>query len=190
MALAVAALAAACGTSEKPSPQLSQQPPRVDRSDQVRRGVADAATMPLRDVGLIKPDIPAPLTGLEYPYESQRLLSGCSQILYELGQLDAALGPETYQPAEQRRLMQRGADAAVGGAVGVARDAAGDVIPFRGWVRRASGAAKAEKDVAHAIEMGQMRRAFLRGYGAAIGCANAVPAPPPEPTPAPARPQR
>jgi hypothetical protein len=35
--------------------------------------------------------------------------------------------------------------------------------------------------------MGQMRRAFLRGYGAAIGCANVVPAPPPAPAPAPAR---
>jgi hypothetical protein len=180
-ALALMALTGACASSDKPAPSVTQPeaPPRVDRSDQVRRGVADAATMPLRDVGLIRPDIPAPLAGLTYPYESQRLLAGCSQVLYEIGQLDAALGVETYQPAEQRRLMQRGADAAVGGAVGVARDAAGDVIPFRGWVRRASGAAKAEKEVAQAIEMGQTRRAFLRGYGAAIGCMNVVPAPPP-----------
>jgi hypothetical protein len=179
-ALALMALAGACASNDKAAPAPAQSdPPRVDRGDQVRRGVADAATMPLRDVGLIRPDIPAPLAGLEYPYESQRLLSGCSQVLYEIGQLDAALGVETYQPAEQRRMMQRGADAAVGGAVGVARDAAGDVIPFRGWVRRASGAAKAEKEVAHAIEMGQTRRAFLRGYGAAIGCMNVVPAPPP-----------
>lgn len=182
-ALALLALVGACASNDKAAAQQQQEAPRVDRTDQVRRGVADAATMPLRDVGLIRPDIPAPLAGLSYPYESQKLLSGCSQILYEIGQLDAALGPETYQPAEQRRLASRGADAAVGGAVGLARDAAGDIIPFRGWVRRASGATKAEKEVAQAIEMGQTRRSFLRGYGAAIGCMNVVPAPPPAPAP-------
>lgn len=179
-AIALLALTAAC--AHKDDREVSaDQAPRVDRTDQVRRGVADAATMPLRDVGLIRPDIPAPLAGLNYPYESQKLLTGCSQVLYEIGQLDAALGVENYQPGARASLSARGADAAVGGAVGLARDAAGDVIPFRGWVRRASGAAKADRDVARAIEMGQTRRAFLRGYGAAIGCLNVAPAPPPPP---------
>ncbi len=186
-AVALMALAGACA-SDKPAREAAPATPRVDRSDQVRRGVADAATMPLRDVGLIRPDIPAPLAGLNYPYESQPLLAGCSQVLYEIGQLDAALGIESYQPGGDKSLATRGADAAVGGAVGYARDAAGDVIPFRGWVRRASGAAKAEREVAHAIEMGQTRRAFLRGYGAAIGCMNVVPAPPPPPETAPVQP--
>lgn len=179
-AIALLAFAGACAhKDDRAGP--TEQPPRLDRTDQVRRGVADAATMPLRDVGLIRPDIPAPLAGLSYPYESKKLLTGCAQVLYEIGQLDAALGVENYQPGATRGLTSRGADAAVGGAVGLARDAAGDVIPFRGWVRRASGAAKADREVARAIEMGQTRRAFLRGYGAAIGCMNVVPAPPPPP---------
>jgi hypothetical protein len=166
----------------------NQQTKGPDRADQVRRGVADAATMPLRDVGLIRPEIPAQLRDLNYPYETQKLLTGCSQVLYEIGQLDAALGDESYQPGGDKSLVTRGADAAVGGAVSLADDAAADVIPFRGWVRRASGAAKADREAAHAIEMGQTRRAFLRGYGAAIGCLSVIPAPPPPP--APATPQR
>lgn len=189
-ALGLLVLPAACATNRAETPAQPAEAPRVDRTDEVRRGVADAATMPLRDVGLIRPEIPAPLAGLSYPYETQKLLTGCSQVLYEIGQLDAALGPEDYQPAGDRSLASRGADAAVSGAVGVARDAAGDVIPFRGWVRRASGAAKAEREVAQAIEMGQTRRAFLRGYGAAIGCLNVIPPPPPVASPPPEEPPR
>ena len=179
-AIALLALTAACAHKDDTAVSPDQAP-RVDRTDQVRHGVADAATMPLRDVGLIRPDIPASLAGLNYPYESQKLLTGCSQVLYEIGQLDAALGLESYQPGARESLAARGADAAVGGAVGLAHDAAGDVVPFRGWVRRASGAAKADREVAHAIEMGQTRRAFLRGYGVAIGCLGVAPAPPPPP---------
>ena len=192
-AVVLLALTGAC--AHKPAPPPSEfseddppPAPRPDRTDQVRRGVADAATAPLRDVGLIRPDIPAPLANLKYPYESEKLLIGCSQVLYEIGELDGALGPETYQPGARESLSSRGVDAAVGGAVGAARSAA-DVIPFRSWVRQASGAAKADRDVARAIELGQTRRSFLRGYGAAIGCLNVVPAPPPPPERAPVDPR-
>ena len=179
IAITLAALTSAC--AHKAAGEVAGEPaPTVDRADQVRRGVVNAASAPFRDVGLVRPEIPAPLTGLNYPYESEKLLSGCSQVLYEIGRLDAVLGAETYQPGARESLSARGADAAVSGAVGAADDAA-DVIPYRSWVRRASGAAGAERKVARAIEMGQMRRAFLRGYGAAIGCLNVVPAPPPAP---------
>lgn len=177
--LALLTLTGACAT--RGDHEAAAAPaPKVDRADQMRRGVADAATTPLRDVGLIRPEIPAPLKGITYPYESNSLLSGCPQVLYEIGQLDAVLGVENYQPGARESLSSRGADAAVGGAVGVAQDAA-EIVPFRGWVRRASGAQKAEREAARAIEMGQMRRAYLRGYGSALGCLNAVPAPPPPP---------
>jgi hypothetical protein len=186
--LALAVTTGACAHKET-GDAGAPAPAKIDRADQVRRGVAGAATSPLRDVGLIRPDIPAPLAGLKYPYEQQQLLNGCSQVLYEIGQLDAALGIESYQPGAREALASRGVNAAVGGAVGFAQDTANDVVPFRSWVRRASGAAKADREVAHAIEMGQTRRAFLRGYGAAIGCLNAVPAPPPPPEEQPVDPK-
>lgn len=180
---AMVALVSACATSKSEDVQKEEpvaEEADVDRLGQVREGIGEAATMPLRDVGILRTEIPAPIASIKYPYESNALLAGCPQILYEIGQLDAALGVESYQPGQRRSLTDRGMDAAANSAVGVARDAAGDAIPFRGWVRRASGAAKAERDFANAVELGQTRRAFLRGYGAALGCTNVVPAPPPK----------
>jgi hypothetical protein len=148
-------------------------------ADDVRKGVADAATLPLRDVGLIRPEVPTPLKGLNYPYRAERLHLGCAEVTYQIGQIDAAIGVESYQPGAETSLISKGTDSAGNLVIGSAVDAAADVVPFRSWVRRASGANKAEKEVAQALEMGQSRRAFLRGYGAALGCTSVIPAPPP-----------
>lgn len=149
------------------------------RIDATRRGMTDAAATPLRDVGLIRPEIPLVLRRLDYPYASTTLLGGCPAVQYEIGQLDAVLGTESYQPGEDESLSTRGMDAAQNAAVGAVRDSASDVIPFRSWVRRISGATRAEREALRAVELGQMRRSFLRGYGAALGCRGIVPAPPP-----------
>ena len=50
------------------------------------------------------------------------------------------------------------------------RGAAADVIPFRGWVRRLTGAERYSREVAAAIAAGTIRRAYLKGLGAAAGC--------------------
>ena len=57
-----------------------------------------------------------------------------------------------------------------GAAVGALRGAAEGVVPFRGWVRKLSGAERYSKDVAAAIAAGTIRRAFLKGLGQAAGC--------------------
>lgn len=148
------------------------------RMDEVRQGVADAATTPLRDLGIIRPDIPPVLAAIRYPYATASLASGCTAIAYEIGQLDAVLGSETYQPGAERSLGERGADAATSATADAVRSA-GEVMPFRGWVRQASGANRAEREAIQAFETGQLRRAFLRGYGASLGCRGVLPQPPP-----------
>lgn len=153
--------------------------PNHDPMDDARRGVADAAISPLRDIGLVRPDIPPPLQGLNYPYLSNQLIAGCPQVLYEIGQLDAVLGRENYQPGPNRTLTQQGMSSASNAAVGLVQDAADDLIPFRGWVRRATGAEDAQKRYIRALELGHTRRSFLRGYGAALGCTGILPEPPP-----------
>lgn len=159
-----------------------------ERVDDVRRGVVDAAASPFRDIGLVRPEVPDTLQGLAYPYSNQGLTVGCDAVLYEIGKLDAILGVEHFQPGAERGISSKGLDAIEGAVINAARDAAGDIIPYRGWVRRLSGAAKAEKEASRAIIQGQTRRAYLRGYGAALGCLNAVPAPPPVTTPQPVNP--
>lgn len=178
IAIGLAALAGACSTTAG----------EKDRVNEVRRGVVEAAASPFRDIGLVRPEVPATLQGLAYPYSSTGLTIGCDAVLYEIGKLDAILGHESFQPGVERGISSKGLDAIEGAVINAARDAAGDIIPYRGWVRRISGAAKAEKEASRAIIQGQTRRAYLRGYGAALGCLNAVPAPPPIATPQPVNP--
>ncbi len=181
MALGMVALTGACASKSTGGD--------VNRVDTVRRGVVDAAASPFRDIGLVRPEVPRTLQSLKYPYGSSNLTLGCDQVLYEIGQLDAILGPESFQPGAERGISSRGLDAVEGAVLNAARDSAGDIIPYRGWVRRISGAAKAEKEATNAIIQGQTRRAYLRGFGAALGCLNAVPAPPPVTTPQPVDPR-
>ncbi len=164
IAVTAAALVASCTTIS-------------NRSGGTRRGVTDAAATPLRDLGLLKPEIPPVLRDLSYPYRTSSLAAGCPAIAYEIGQLDAVLGQESFQPGPNRNVWDRGGDYAEDQAIDAVRDTAEDLVPFRSWVRRLSGANKAERDALRAVANGQQRRTFLRGYGASLGCPDVIPAP-------------
>jgi hypothetical protein len=151
------------------------------RTEDTREGIADAARTPFRDVGLIRPEIPIILRTLDYPYSTVTLAPGCSAVAYEIAQLDAVLGPESFQAGPDRNIWDRGGDFVEDQALDAVRGTAQDLIPFRSWVRRLSGASGAERDALRAFANGQQRRTFLRGYGASLGCANMIPAPPPRP---------
>jgi hypothetical protein len=148
------------------------------RTADTRRGVADAAYIPLRDVGLMRPEIPLLLRNLQYPY-STATLSDCAAVSREIGQLDAVLGPESYQPGPNRNIWDRSGDFVEEQTIEAAESTAQDLIPFRSWVRRISGASRAERDALRAVANGQQRRTFLRGYGASLGCPDMIPPPPP-----------
>lgn len=149
------------------------------RTADTRRGVSDAAYTPLRDVGLIRPEIPLILRNLQYPY-STATLTDCTAVTREIGQLDSVLGPESYQPGPNRNIWDRSGDFVEEQAIEAAQDTAQDLIPFRSWVRRISGASRAERDALRAVANGQQRRTFLRGYGASLGCPGMIPPPPPQ----------
>jgi hypothetical protein len=148
------------------------------RTADTRRGVVNAAATPIRDVGLIRPEIPPVLRTLGYPYSTASLAAGCSAVSYEIGQLDAVLGPESFQAGPARNIWDRGGDLAEQQAIDAFQDTAEDIIPFRSWVRRLSGASHAEREALRAFANGQQRRTFLRGYGASLGCPSVVPPPP------------
>lgn len=148
------------------------------RTADTRRGVSDAAYIPLRDVNLIRPEIPLLLRNLQYPY-STATLTDCPAITREIGQFDAVLGPESYQPGPNRNIWDRSGDFVEEQAITAAESTAADLVPFRSWVRRISGASRAEREALRAVANGQQRRTFLRGYGASLGCVNIIPPPPP-----------
>lgn len=154
-----------------------------------RRGVSGAASIPLRDVGLIRQEIPLLLRNLQYPYSTAGL-SDCGSVAREIGQFDGVLGPESYQPGPQRNVWDRSGDFVEEQTIEAAESTAQDLIPFRSWIRRISGASRAERDALRAVANGQQRRTFLRGYGASLGCPNMVPPPPPAAPPPPQQQQQ
>lgn len=134
--------------------------------------LAQAATAPLSDLNLVRADIPAALTlAQKAPYGLPADRS-CAALAAEIQTLDAALGADLDRPptASNPSLVERGSGAVGNAAVGAVRGAAEGIVPFRGWVRKLSGAERYSREVAAAIAAGTIRRAYLKGLGQAAGC--------------------
>ena len=137
----------------------------------MKDGVArasDIATQPVRDVGLDKDEIPAPLAAaVANPY-SLAGLKRCKPLGAALADLNAVLGPDfSTIPADAENRAGKIAEA--GGKAVV-----NSIIPFRGLVREFTGAAPAQRRMNAAIDAGYARRGFLRGVYTARGCKPAL----------------
>jgi hypothetical protein len=133
--------------------------------------MSEAAITPLNDLNLVHSEIPPILKAARKGPYARPLDTGCPAVIDEISALDEVLEPDVdatksdYKPT----LVERGAVAIEDAAVGVVRDTT-SVIPFRGWVRKLSGAERSSKDVAAAIGAGNLRRAYLKGVASAGGC--------------------
>ena len=130
--------------------------------------VADAATTPLSDLNLVHAEIPPALVAAQKQPYAVPADPGCTALLAEVRALDEVLGPDLDAPATPSNpgLIERGG----GAAVGALKGAAEGVVPFRGWVRKLSGAERYARDVAAAIAAGTVRRAFQKGVGVTRAC--------------------
>lgn len=130
--------------------------------------VTSAATTPLSDLNVVRADIPDVLkAAAAAPYATPADAS-CPGLAAGIRALDEVLGPDLDAPHTSGNpgLLDRGEDAATGA---LQRTAEG-VIPFRGWVRKLSGAERYARQVSAAITAGGVRRGFLRGLAAAKAC--------------------
>ncbi len=135
-------------------------------SDQAK--VAEAVATPLNDLNLVHAPIPETLAqAQEAPY-GMPADSSCTGLAAEVSALDGDLGPDLDSPPSESNpgLIERGSSA----VVGVVRKSAEGVVPFRGWVRKLSGAERYSRKVAAAIAAGTVRRAYLKGIAYAKGC--------------------
>lgn len=142
--------------------------PRVQTSSQANReNVQGAVQAPLRDVNVLRTKIPEVLlVALADPYARPRRLS-CREITALELPLEDALGPDLDQPPpDGESLGEQGRE----GALGMVAGAASDIIPFRSWVRKLTGAERHDKLVQRAIMAGMVRRAYLKGLGESKGC--------------------
>lgn len=130
--------------------------------------VSNAATTPLSDLNVVRADIPEVLKSAAAAPYAQPVDQSCPSLAASIRALDEVLGPDLDAPPSggSPSLLDRGEDAATGA---LQRTAEG-VIPFRGWVRKLSGAERYARQVSAAITAGGVRRGFLRGLSAAKAC--------------------
>lgn len=131
--------------------------------------VGTAATTPLSDLNLVQAAIPPLLAEAQKaPYRLPDDTS-CTGLKSQVAAFDEVLGADIDTPpsANNPGLIERGVDDAASGAL--QRTVEG-VVPFRGWVRKLSGAERYSKQVAAAIAAGGARRAFLKGLAAGRSC--------------------
>lgn len=137
-------------------------------ADADHAGVKGVAESPLRDLNVLRTKIPEVLLqAMADPYEKPGNLR-CPDLIARLGPLNEALGDDldVVPKAGEDGIVAKGRTT----ALSLASGAASDVIPFRGWVRKLSGAERHDKYVQAAILAGAVRRAYLKGLGEAQHC--------------------
>lgn len=164
--------------------------PTTDRGTmQPKDTFRDAALAPLEDLNLKQQGVPDVLKRAKAdPYDLTGM-DRCEGIAGEIGRLDGALGPDLDEapPPDERTRLQKAGGALKDAGVAEVRSETRSVLPFRGWVRKLTGAARHEKLVAEAIRAGEVRRGYLKGVGMRMNCAPPaapswfVPKPPPTP---------
>jgi hypothetical protein len=142
--------------------------PKVETTQEAdREGLKGVAKAPLRDLNVLRTKIPEVLLqALADPYQRPTSLK-CAEFIALLRPLNDALGADLDTPSvDQDDLLDKGRNT----ALGVMAGAASDVIPFRGWVRKLTGAEQHDQVVQASIVAGAVRRAYLKGLGEARGC--------------------
>ena len=134
-------------------------------------GFEDAALAPLSDLNLRKAEIPQRLKELTTPY-AELPTNGCRGIREEVTALTAILGHDVdYHPDEDDdNVHQAAGEEAANFTLDTVESATTGFIPFRGLVRRATGASAHEKRLRDAYQRGLQRRAYLKGVGKQMGC--------------------
>lgn len=133
--------------------------------------VRGAFEQPFRDVSVMReiaPDILVKAAAAPYALDSD---AACADVGQEIDALDQILGPDLDAPVQAHPQTSTDPSALLAGAI---RGVMG--LPYRGMVRRISGAESRERILRAAILAGMVRRAFLRGAVSAGACQSA-PAP-------------
>jgi hypothetical protein len=134
--------------------------------------MGSAAATPLGDLNIVRADIPPILVDAQHhPYLAPDG-NDCDALAAEVRKLDEVLGADLDAPVSDNKpsLLDRGSEVAEDQAVGALQRTAEGLIPFRGWVRKLSGAERYSKRVSASITAGSVRRAFLKGIASSHNC--------------------
>lgn len=139
-----------------------------DGAEVTTEGLGNALATPLKDVNVVRDEIPAVLVeAAKAPYARPSPMT-CTRITALLLPLNGALGPDVDEmKVDTESLGEQGGEAALDAIA----DFAASAIPYRGWVRKLTGAEKHERRLRVAIAAGEVRRAYLKGLGEQLKCA-------------------
>ena len=174
-------LVACAGTETRKTPEQANA--SAAPGNKMEAQLTEAATTPLSDANLVRAKIPEVLISAQKNPYLPPANQDCEALTAEVQALDGALGADLDVPPDHAEpgLIERGTTVVSNAAVGAVKSVAQGVVPYRGWVRKLSGAEKYSKEVSAAIAAGGVRRAFLKGIGYARGCpAPVTPVPVPE----------
>lgn len=140
--------------------------------DKAAATTANAVATPLTDLNLVQANIPELLQQAAHQPYALPADRSCEALAAAIKQLDEVLGPDLDTPSpDARGLLDRAGDEAGDAAAGALKRTAEGVIPFRGWIRKLTGAERYSRRVAVAITAGGVRRGFLKGLRVSQGCA-------------------
>lgn len=181
-ALSIAALLAlpACASrpnaAPTPAPTISATPQaqaaESAEAAKLETEFADALTAPLADLNLVRKAIPPALEAARKAPYGPPSSDDCTGLRQEVEALDRALGADLDTPpsVDKPSLLERGSDLASDAVISAVRDSTTGILPFRGWLRRLTGAKAHANAVIAAVTAGAVRRAYLKGLGQAQGC--------------------
>lgn len=137
---------------------------RAVSTDNPANPAGDIAAQPVRDLNITRVEIAQVLLeAAQAPYAAP-VPSDCPHLSDRILELDKALGLDVDAAGEKRRAGDAVGDLLMDAARGVFS------LPFRGVVRRISGAERHDRDQRAAILAGMVRRGYLKGMARAQGC--------------------
>jgi hypothetical protein len=110
-------------------------------------------------------EVPPKLLAVQGNPYSLTGLGKCAEIIREVTELDAVLGPDVNETVDKSKAKKREETAAR-----VASSVAGSVIPLRGLIGEVTGANAERRRYAEAVYAGTVRRGFLKGVGLERKC--------------------
>ena len=136
--------------------------------DSNRAKAREVVRQPLKDLNVVRDMIPeALLKAKADPYARPREAS-CHAVRVEIYELDYALGEDLDSGAAADDSLSK---KLANETYNLARGAASGLTPYRGVLRRVTGAEKHAREINEARLAGAVRRSYLKGFGESLGCA-------------------
>jgi hypothetical protein len=161
-AVALVLTAVLIGSSTSWGAQSAAQAPSSPRAK-----AGEVVKQPLRDLNVMRDAIPEALRKAKAAPYAEPQEASCHAVRVEIYELDYALAEDLDAGKEEDDSFSK---KVANETYNLARGAVSGLIPYRGILRRVTGAEKHAREINEALLAGAVRRSYLKGYGEALGC--------------------